>query len=45
MIIHIRVQVVKKGGKRNSKRNFNIFSENNMILREFKYDFKNKKIL
>ena len=45
MIIHIRAQVVKKGRKRNSERNFDSFSENNMIFREFKYDFKNKKII
>ena len=38
-------RVVKKGRrrKRNSERNFDNFFENNMILRELKYDFKNKK--
>ena len=42
--MHIRAHVVKKGRrrKRNSERNFDSFSENDMILREFKYDFKNK---
>ena len=42
--MHIRVQVVKKGRKRNrnSERNFDNISENDMILHEFKYDFKNK---
>ena len=45
--MHIRVQVVKKGRrrKRNSERNFDNLSENDMILHEFKYDFKNKNFL
>ena len=45
--MHIRAQVVKKGRrrKRNSERNFDNFSENDMILREFKYDLKNKNFL
>ena len=45
--MHIRAQVVKKGRrlKRNSERNFDNFSENDMILHEFKYDFKNKNFL
>ena len=40
-------RVVKKGKrrKRNSERNFDNFSENNMILRELKHDFKNKNLL
>ena len=47
IIMHIRAQVVKKGRrlKRNSERNFDNFSENDMILLEFKYDFKNKNFL
>ena len=45
--MHIRAQVVKKGRrrKRNSERNFDNFSENDMILCEFKYEFKNKNFL
>ena len=45
--MHIRAQVVKKGRrrKRNIETNFNNFSEIDMILREFKYDFKNKNFL
>ena len=45
--MHIRVQVVKKGRrrKRNTERNFDNFPENDMILREFKYDFKSKNNL
>ena len=45
--MHIRAQVVKKGRRRkkNSKRNFDNFSKNDMILREFKYYFKNKNFL
>ena len=47
LIMHIRAQVVKKGRrrKRNIETNFNNFSEIDMILREFKYDFKNKNFL
>ena len=42
-----RAQVVKKGRrrKRNGERNLDNFFENDMILREFKYGFKNKKFL
>ena len=45
--MHIRGQAVKKGRrrKRNSVRNFDNFSENDIILREFNYDFKNKNFL
>ena len=45
--MHIRAQVVKKGRrrKRNIETNFNNFSEIDIILREFKYDFKNKNFL
>ena len=45
--MHIRAQVVKNGRRRkkNSKRNFDNFSKNDMILREFKYYFKNKNFL
>ena len=47
IIMHIRAQVVKKGRRRkkNNKRNFDNFSKNDMILHEFKYDFKNKNFL
>ena len=47
VIMHIRGQAVKKGRrrKRNSVRNFDSFSENDIILREFNYDFKNKNVL
>ena len=42
--MHIRAQVVKIGRrrKRNGERNFDNFFGNDMILREFKYDFKNE---
>ena len=45
--MYIRGQVVNKGRrrKRNTERNLDYFSENDMILREFKYDFKNKNFL
>ena len=45
--MHIRGQAVKKGRrrKRNCVRNFDNFSENDIILREFNYDFKNKNFL
>ena len=45
--MHIKAQIVKKRRrrKRNSERNFDNFSENDMILLEFKYDFKNKNFL
>ena len=45
--MHIKAQIVKKRRrrKRNSERNFDNFSENDMILHEFKYDFKNKNFL
>ena len=45
--MHIKAQIVKKRRRRirNSERNFDNFSENDMILLEFKYDFKNKNFL
>ena len=45
--MYIKGQVVNKGRrrKRNTERNLDNFSENDMILREFKYDFKNKNFL
>ena len=44
--MHIMAQVLKKWRRRKriSEINFDNFSENDMILCEFKYDFKNKNL-